>query len=342
MDCFFAAIEIRDQPLYQDQSIAVGGTTARRGVISTCNYLARSFGVKSAMPTAQALKLCPKLIVLPTRMETYREVSGQIRLIFERYTSLIEPLSLDEAYLDVSECSQYQGSATLIAQAICQAIQDELQLTASAGVAHLKFLAKIASDINKPHGLYVIPPNKVQSFVEALPLEKIPGVGRVTLKKLHQASLFTCKDIKQSHYPELIQKFGRFGVTLWQRSHAIDERSIQPHKERKSIGVERTLAQNIESFEACWEIIQQQLYPKIQQRLKQQAIHKVGLKIKFADFQVTTIEQTSTHLHLDICRTLLHHALKRQKQRQIRLMGMKVTLKPSFPSAQIPLFELDT
>ena len=215
MDSFFASVEMRDEPSYRGIPLAVGGNEKQRGVISTSNYEARKYGVRSAMPTAHALKLCPNLTVVPGRMQVYKEVSAQIHAIFERYTHLIEPLSLDEAFLDVTECRQLHGSATLIAEAIRNDIRNELNLTASAGVAPIKFLAKVASDMNKPDGQFVIPPDKVQSVIDSLPLEKIPGVGKVSLKKLHQAGFYFCADIKNRDHRELLRQFGRMGgITL--------------------------------------------------------------------------------------------------------------------------------
>ncbi|SQA97284.1 DNA polymerase IV [Cedecea neteri] len=175
MDCFFAAVEMRDNPALRDIPLAIGGSAQRRGVISTANYPARKYGVRSAMSTAMALKLCPHLTLLPGRFDAYKEASNHIREIFSRYTPLIEPLSLDEAYLDVTHCDRCQGSATLIAREIRQAISDELNLTASAGIAPIKFLAKIASDLNKPNGQYVITPEQVPDFLATLPLGKIPA-----------------------------------------------------------------------------------------------------------------------------------------------------------------------
>lgn len=342
MDCFFAAVEMRDHPPYKDVPLAVGGK--QRGVLTTCNYKAREYGIRSAMPTAKAMQLCPDLVVVPTRMPVYKEVSKKIRSIFQRYTSIIEPLSLDEAYLDVSDSSFYQGSATKIALAIRQDIKNECNLTASAGVAPLKFLAKIASDINKPDGQYVITPNNVSEFIKTLPLEKIPGVGKVTIKKLHQSRLFTCHDIQQYNYHTLVKQFGRFGVSLWHRSHAIDEREVIIKRVRKSIGVERTLSDNLISEKECWKFIQDQLYPELQKRLKQSSdnrdIIKQGIKIKFADFQVTTIEQIQPTVTLNVYQTLLTKVLERQNKRAIRLLGLYVTLKPPQNDKQLSLLPL--
>ena len=189
MDCFYAAVEMRDDPSLKGIPLAVGGSSDRRGVISTCNYEARAFGVHSAMATATAIRLCPKLKVIPGRMSHYQAVSKQIREIFSRYTQIIEPLSLDEAYLDVSDCELFQGSATRIAEDIRRAIKQELGLTASAGVAPNKFLAKVCSDENKPDGQCVIAPDEVDAFVVRLPLRKIPGVGKVTQARLANAGL---------------------------------------------------------------------------------------------------------------------------------------------------------
>ncbi|QPL52946.1 DNA polymerase IV [Vibrio navarrensis] len=342
MDCFYAAVEMRDNPDYRGRPLAVGGHEKQRGVLSTCNYEARKFGVRSAMPTAQALKLCPSLLVVPGRMQVYVQVSRHIREIFSRYTDLIEPLSLDEAYLDVSDSTQCHGSATLIAQAIRRDIWQELQLTASAGVAPIKFLAKVASDMNKPNGQFVIPPEKVQEVVDKLPLEKIPGVGKVSLEKLHQAGLYRCEDIKNSDYRELLRHFGRLGGLLWKRSHGIDEREVVVERERKSVGVERTFSQNISSYQECWQVIEEKLYPELEKRLQKanpdKAIIKQGIKMKFADFQLTTIEHVHSELDLAYFRQLLQDVLQRQKGREIRLLGLSVMLKPQEQTRQLSFF----
>lgn len=343
MDCFYAAVEMRDNPEYQNRPLAVGGSEKQRGVLSTCNYEARKFGIRSAMPTAQALKLCPNLLVVPGRMLVYKETSRHIRQIFSRYTDLIEPLSLDEAYLDVTDSRQCHGSATLIAQSIRRDIWNELQLTASAGVAPVKFLAKVASDMNKPNGQCVIPPEKVQDVVDKLPLEKIPGVGKVSLEKLHQAGFFLCEDIKRSDYRELLRQFGRLGASLWKKSHGLDNREVVIERERKSVGVERTFAQNIASYEECWSVIEAKLFPELKQRLirhdPRQEIIKQGIKMKFADFQLTTIEHIHPNLDLEDFKRLLADILQRQKGREIRLLGLHVMLKSEQQHRQLSFFE---
>ncbi|WP_375753053.1 DNA polymerase IV [Vibrio sp. HN007] len=341
MDCFYAAVEMRDNPKYRGIPLAVGGNERQRGVISTCNYEARKYGVRSAMPTAKAIQLCPDLTVVPGRMDVYKSVSRQIREIFERYTQIIEPLSLDEAFLDVTECTKCRGSATLIAEAIRKDIWTELQLTASAGAAPLKFLAKIASDMNKPNGQFVIPPEDVQRVIDKLPLEKIPGVGKVSLEKLHQAGFFIGEDIKNSDYRELLLKFGKMGASLWKKSHGIDNREVVTERERKSVGVERTFSKNISTYEQCWEVIESKLFPELEKRLERadpnKAIIKQGIKLKFADFQLTTIEHIHNELELEYFKELLTDILKRQKGREIRLLGLNVMLKPEDQTKQLSL-----
>ncbi|MFA0349344.1 DNA polymerase IV [Vibrio sp. 10N.222.55.C6] len=342
MDCFYAAVEMRDNPSYRNRPLAVGGHEKQRGVLSTCNYEARKFGVRSAMPTGKALQLCPNLLVVPGRMSVYVEISKKIREIFSRYTSIIEPLSLDEAFLDVTDSKRCHGSATLIAESIRRDIWNELNLTASAGIAPIKFLAKVASDLNKPNGQFVIPPQDVQSVIDELPLEKIPGVGKVSIEKLHQAGFFTCKDIKESDYRDLLLKFGRQGASLWKRSHGIDDREVIIERERKSVGVERTFTQNISSYAECWQVIEDKLFPELETRLEKaspsKAIIKQGIKLKFADFQQTTIEHIHASLDREHFKELLSEILKRQQGREIRLLGLSVMLQPKDQMRQLSFF----
>ncbi|SON49457.1 DNA polymerase IV (fragment) [Vibrio tapetis subsp. tapetis] len=215
-------------------------------------------------------------------------------------------------------------------------------LTASAGVAPLKFLAKVASDLNKPNGQYVIPPERVQDEIDKLPLEKIPGVGKVSLEKLHQAGFYVCLDIRNSDYRELLLKFGRMGASLWKRSRGIDDREVTTERERKSVGVERTFSENISSYEQCWQVITERLYPELDKRLEkaspEKAIIKQGIKVKFADFQQTTIEHIHPELELDDFRHLLREVLKRQQGREIRLLGLSVMLKPQEQAKQLSFF----
>ncbi|MGF1839954.1 DNA polymerase IV [Vibrio atlanticus] len=342
MDCFYAAVEMRDNPAYRNRPLAVGGHEKQRGVLSTCNYEARKFGIRSAMPTGKALQLCPNLLVVPGRVSVYVEISKKIREIFSRYTSIIEPLSLDEAFLDVTDSKQCHGSATLIAESIRRDIWNELNLTASAGIAPIKFLAKVASDLNKPNGQFVIPPQDVQSVIDELPLEKIPGVGKVSIEKLHQAGFFTCKDIKESDYRDLLLRFGRQGASLWKRSHGIDDREVIIERERKSVGVERTFTQNISTYAECWQVIEDKLFPELEARLEKasptKAIIKQGIKLKFADFQQTTIEHIHASLDREHFKELLSEILKRQQGREIRLLGLSVMLQPKDQMRQLSFF----
>ncbi|GGI83147.1 DNA polymerase IV [Shewanella hanedai] len=329
MDCYFAAVEMRDFPELRGKPIAVGGRSDRRGVISTCNYEARVFGVRSAMASGYALKLCPDLILVPGRMSVYKEVSNQIREVFARYTDLIEPLSLDEAYLDVSDCAQCQGSATRIAEAIRKEIFELTGLTASAGIAPVKFLAKVASDLNKPNGQYVITPEMIAPFVKTLPLTKIPGVGKVTGKKLEDIGLVTCGDLQDYPKDELIARFGKFGAVLIERAQGIDLREISSHRERKSVGVETTLPKDIYTLEQCQGVMPQllqELSTRIHRSAKERKIHKQVVKLKFNDFKQTTIEHRSDEVSVKLFYDLLVQALERQEGRGIRLLGVSVGL----------------
>lgn len=332
MDCFYAAVEMRENPSLIGKPIAVGGRANQRGVLTTCNYEARKFGCRSAMPTAQALKLCPNLIFLPVRMELYKSVSQQIHAIFRRYTEIIEPLSLDEAYLDVTDCQQCSGSATWIAQEIRQAIFNELHLTASAGIAPLKFLAKIASDQNKPNGQFVISPDEVKEFVRTLPLHKIPGVGKVTNQHLLKMGLQTCADVQKLSLPILLNQFGKFGKRIWDFSHGIDERPVQAHRERKSIGVERTLHYNITTLEQAKEILPV-LYQELERRtlrnkpdIPLNQYQKMGVKLKFDNFQVTTLEKSAVKFQYETFVSLLEQIWQRCQDRSIRLLGVQVNI----------------
>ncbi|MCE2569944.1 DNA polymerase IV [Motilimonas eburnea] len=329
MDCFFAAVEMRDDPSLTSLPIAVGGAASRRGVLSTCNYVARKFGIRSAMPIHKALQLCPELVILPGRMDAYKAVSKQVLQIFHRYTDIIEPLSLDEAYLDVSESSLFSGSATYIAQDIRRAIEEETGLTASAGVAPCKFIAKVASDENKPNGLCVVTPAEVDAFVASLPLEKIPGVGKVTLEKLHALGLYTCKDVHAYPREVILTKFGKFGRVLLERSQGIDNREVVTSRERKSVGVERTLSHNIAEQAEC-EVILKDLYQELQRRLTRvgakDRIRSLAVKMKFADFQLRSAEQKVAQLEPECYQPLLLQLLSKSQGRGIRLLGLSAQL----------------
>ena len=244
---------MRDDPRLQGRPVAVGGSVDRRGVIATCNYEARSWGVHSAMPSARALKLCPDLVILKPRMDAYKAASRQIHSILHDYTDCIEPLSLDEAFLDVTDCTSCSGSATLIAKEIRSRVWQELRLVVSAGVAPNKFLAKIASDWRKPNGLFVITPDQVDDFVLSLPVKKLHGVGKVTAAKLAAMGINDCAQLREHSPLALAKAFGSFGERLWSLARGIDDRPVQPFSRRQSISVEHTFDKDLPDLAACLE-----------------------------------------------------------------------------------------
>ncbi|WP_082191492.1 DNA polymerase IV [Cellvibrio sp. pealriver] len=325
-DCFFAAIEMRDDPSLLNRPIAVGGRSESRGVISTCNYEARKFGVRSAMPSSHAKRLCPDLILLPHRMDAYREASLQMRSIFYEYTELVEPLSLDEAFLDVSESEFHHGSATLIAQEIRARIHKEIGITVSAGIAPNKFLAKIASDWNKPNGQFVITPAKVPDFVAQLPVNKIYGVGKAMASKLAELAIFTCSDLHKFSVFELTQRFGQMGARLYHLSRGIDERPVTVDRRRKSLSVENTFAQDLPGITQCLNEIpslSQQLAIRLRRVDEDYKVVKLFVKIKFSDFSITTIERSASSVSLAELQSLCADAYER-KAMPVRLLGVGV------------------
>ena len=342
-DCFFAAIEMRDNPELRQVPLAVGGSSDRRGVIATCNYQAREFGVRSAMASAHALKLCPQLVIVRGNMEKYREASVVMRGIFAEFTPLIEPLSLDEAYLDVTDCQAFGGSATRIAQEIQRRIYDALNITVSAGVSNCKFLAKIASDWKKPNGLFVIRPDQVEAFVKVLPVNKIHGVGKVTAAKLAKLDIHTCGDLREWPEDKLAQHFGRFGYRLHQFARGIDERAVKTSRIRKSLSVERTFPADLPDAQACLSSVPA-LFEELQTRLKrlpsEYSVSKAFVKVKFSDFTTTTLERVGTHADPAHYRTLMEEAVQR-KNHGVRLLGLGVRLGEGgdqLAHEQLPLF----
>ena len=319
---------MRDDPHLQGRAVAVGGSADRRGVIATCNYEARSWGIHSAMPTARALKLCPDLEVIKPRMDAYKEASKQIHGILHDYTDCIEPLSLDEAFLDVSDCTLCSGSATLTAKQIRSRVWQELRLVVSAGVAPNKFLAKIASDWRKPDGLFVITPDQVDDFVLALPVKKLHGVGKVTAAKLERMGILNCAQLREHSVLALTKAFGSFGERLWSLARGIDERPVQPNSRRQSVSVERTYDKDLPDLAAC----QAQL-PSLLEELtvRQQRLDdnyrpdKPFVKVKFHDFTQTTVEQAGAAFDLDSYRLLLSAAFMRGNK-AVRLLGVGVRL----------------
>ena len=332
---------MRDDPSLRGRPLAVGGRAEQRGVIATCNYEARRYGIHSAMATAQAVKLCPDLILIPPNMEKYRVVSRQIMDIYRDYTDLVEPLSLDEAYLDVTNSPHCKGSATLIAQEIRRRIHDAVGITASAGVAPNKFVAKIASDWNKPDGLFLVRPDEVDAFVAALPVKKLFGVGKVTAAKLHRLGAQTCGDLRDWNMDKLQQHFGSFGARLHDLCRGIDYRDVNPVRERKSISTEETYTPDVPDLEGCLALLPD-LYEHLLGRIKrnnaEKFINKLFVKIKFADFQRTTVECVGYAPNMTTFRHLMETGWLRAS-RPVRLLGVGVRLSDTETVEQLSLFD---
>ena len=336
-DCFYASIEMRDNPALRGKPIAVGGSPERRGVVATCNYEAREFGIHSAMASATARRLCPDLIIIRTDMEKYRLASSQIHEIFQRYTDLIEPLSLDEAFLDVSDCDEFRGSATRIAEAIRNEVREVVGITISAGIAPNKFLAKIASDWNKPDGQFAVLPNDVDDFVAKLAVKKLHGVGKVTAAKMHRLNLRTCKDLQNFGADALTEHFGSFGERLFELSRGIDNRPVSTDRIRKSVSVENTFDTDLPDLDSSLEAMLG-LLPKLELRLKRldnhYAIKKQFVKLKFHDFVTTTVEMLSEDTNPENYHTLCEQGFARG-ERAVRLIGVGVRVEPLENSAEV-------
>jgi len=342
-DCFFAAVEMRDDPSLLGRAIAVGGAADRRGVISTCNYEARAFGVRSAMATATAKKLCPQLVILPSRFDAYREASQQMRDVFFDYSDKVEPLSLDEAFIDVSDTTACRGSATLMAEEIRQRIFEQTGLTVSAGVAPNKFLAKIGSDWNKPNGLCVITPSQVDAFVKQLPVDKIFGVGRVTAKKMHNLGIRSCADLRAYDVYELSKMFGSFGPRLHDLSYGRDDRQVSTNRQRKSLSVEHTYPADLPSVDGCLGQLPA-LFNKLTDRLQAisgSRVSKQFVKVKFNNFQSTTMECEARGVpRMAVFRDLCSRSYQRGEGLPVRLLGLGVRFQYHCDSAlQLPLFD---
>ena len=351
MDAFYASVEQRDNPELRGKAIAVGGSPeGRGGVVATCSYEARKFGVRSAMPSKKAVQLCPDLIFIRPRFDAYKAVSRQVREIFHRYTDMIEPLSLDEAYLDVTEDKQGIGSAIEIATLIRIAIKEELNLTASAGVSINKFVAKIASELQKPDGLTFIGPSKVEAFVEGLPVEKFYGVGKVTAQKMKSMNIHTGADVKKLSEAELIRHFGKVGKFYYQIVRGIDQRPVEPNQETKSIGAEDTFPEDLTSVEDMNQELDK-LAVIVNRRVSEHGLkgRTISLKIKYSDFRIITRSKSfpePIHDLFTIASTakelLLLTAIEGAR---IRLLGITLSnfgerIHPKQPTtAQLPLFD---
>jgi len=288
MDAFFASVEQRDNPELRGKPVAVGGSR-ERGVVAAASYEARMFGVRSAMPSVMAKRRCPNLIFVTPRFDVYKVVSLQIREIFAEYTSIIEPLSLDEAYLDVTENLKGVAVATEIAEDIRAKIRRETKLTASAGVSYNKFLAKLASDHRKPDGLFVITPKMGAAFVENLPVEKFHGVGPATTAKMNRLGIATGLDLRAQNLPFLQQHFGKSGAYYYWIARGVDERPVRADRVRKSIGAENTFAQDLHAFSPMRDALEP-IIAKVWRHCQATGIRArtVTLKVKFADFQQIT------------------------------------------------------
>ncbi|MBR9879726.1 DNA polymerase IV [Halomonas sp. DP5N14-9] len=337
-DCFYAAVEMRDNPALRDIPLAVGGAREGRGVITTCNYPARKFGIHSAMPTARALRLCPELTLVPPDFDKYREVSRQIQAIFHELTPLVEPLSLDEAYLDVSDVEGFKGSATWMARWLKEECLARTGITVSVGAAPSKFLAKIASDWDKPDGLTVIPPDQVESFVLALPVRKLHGVGPATGARLDALGITTCEELRAQPIDKLLDEFGKFGRRLYELARGIDERPVKVERERKSISVESTYGRDLPDLAAAQEALVT-LCEKLKARIDRNGrppLAGVFVKVRFDDFTTTTLESKGLEPDLASYRQLLDQAWQRA-HRPVRLLGVGVRLVPQEARQQLSL-----
>jgi DNA polymerase-4 len=329
MDAFFASVEQLDNPELRGKPVAVGGS-GERSVVAAASYEARKYGVRSAMPSVIAKKLCPELIFVRHNFSRYTEVSAQIISIFRGYTDLIEPLSLDEAFLDVTTDKQGIGSATVIAKKIRQEIKSLTGLTASAGISVNKFLAKIASDINKPDGMFVIKPEDAEKFIEGLTVEKFYGIGKVTSQKMHKLGIHSGADLKKWDMVSLVRNFGKAGTFFYDIARGIDDRPVEPDQERKSVGTELTYEKDLTTrFEIIAELYN--LEKELMERMEHagSAGRTITLKIKFSDFRQITRSKTLQNymrdfdtLHKTV--TEIRKSLKLERTK-IRLLGVSIS-----------------
>ena len=327
MDCFYAAVEMRERPELANRPLAVGGASGR-GVLTTCNYAAREFGVRSAMPVFKARELCPQLVIVPVRFELYRAASKAVRAVFARYTDMVEPLSLDEAYLDVSHLKR-PGSE--IAQEIRAAIQSDTELTASAGIGPNKLIAKIASDWNKPNGQCVVAPSKVDLFMSELSVRRIWGVGTKSSIHLAKHGIKTCAQLQTRDKTWLAQEFGSFGLELYDLCRGIDERPVEANRIRKSLSNEQTFTTNLETLEDCRKALNRQhheLVEDLRKNAPDRKIAKLLVKLKFSDLRRTTAEMSDPQPELTSFHKLLKDAWGRSGK-PIRLLGIGVRFKES-------------
>ncbi|MBL4783767.1 MAG: DNA polymerase IV [Porticoccaceae bacterium] len=330
MDAFFASVEQRDNVELQGKPVIVGGQPNSRGVVAACSYEARQFGIHSAMPCSRAYRLCPNAIFVPPRFEAYKAVSKIIQEIFWRYATDVEPLSLDEAYLDVSHNTAFDGSATRLAEAIKKSIYAETNLVASAGVSYNKFLAKIASDMDKPNGLYVIKPSQGEAFIAALPIGKFYGVGPAIEAKMLKLGIKTGRDLRAKSQLELVQHFGKSGNYFFNIAQGIDQRPVRSSRTRKSLSKETTFKHDINDTSLLLEHLNT-LAKTVFDNLENQLFvaKTITLKVKYADFKTVTRSYSSTKRFTDLAqiRAILPELLSRTEagQHGVRLVGLSAS-----------------
>jgi DNA polymerase-4 len=337
MDAFYASIEQRDNPKLKGRPVIVGGTPDKRGVVAACSYEARKFGIHSAMSSSRAYKLCPEAVFIGPRFDVYRQVSLQIREIFNQYTDLVEPLSLDEAFLDVTVNKKEIASATIIAQEIKGKIFNKTDLTSSAGVSFNKFLSKVASDMNKPDGLTVITPEEADTFIDRLPIRKFFGIGKVTEKKMLEMNIKRGADLKKIDKERLIKLFGKPGGHYYSIVHGEDTRPVNPNRDRKSLGKETTLNEDIDSRERMIAILSE-LALKVETLVQKNRLYgkTVTLKVKYSDFQSITRSITVEKpvvLRTDIMKHIKELLSKTDAGRKkVRLLGITIS---NFPEKDV-------
>jgi DNA polymerase-4 len=348
MDAFYAAVEQRDFPQYRDRPLVVGGSPDSRGVVATCNYAARAFGIRSAMPAAQAYRLCPHALFVRPRFDAYREASGQIRAILLEFTEQVEPVSLDEAYLDVTGCPDCQGSATLIATEIKRRILAATELTASAGVSYNKFLAKIASDLNKPDGRCLITPEQGPEFVKTLAVGRFHGVGKATEAKMHALGITNGAELRTRTLEELTRHFGKAGRHYYQIARGLDERMVQPARPRKSLGEEETFASDLADKPEMLTRLEHMASAVLEKLAKQRLLaHTLTLKVRYADFTQVTRAKTLPRPYREPAEVAANLAELLEKteagKRKVRLLGLSFSgfanSGKTQPSRQYELFE---
>lgn len=328
MDAFYASVEQRDNPELRGKPVAVGGSR-ERGVVAAASYEARVFGVRSAMPSTLASRKCPDLIFVRPRFDVYREISSQIRSIFHSYTDLVEPLSLDEAFLDVTQNKQNMERATEIAREIRQRIFAQTGLTASAGISVNKFIAKVASDINKPNGQKLIHPTQVDEFTANLEIKRFFGIGKVTAGKMNELGIHTGADLRRYSRPELVQMFGKSGRYYYQICRGEDERPVQPNRIRKSVGAERTYTRDLSELEEQTEALKQ-IADDVGRRMKHGSYHgkTITVKLRYSDFTTHTSSRSLgyfTDRTSEIYEVAAHLLQAHPRQQPLRLLGITVS-----------------